>query len=225
MAGTHWYRSRYSIATPTLSTHYSGYGAVFQAGAPGGEVITLDGAKTWTKIQDTDDDGWLAMSVGAMNRAILRSVGVDIGPSPDTTRTFDGYASIYGRRLWVKGGIRAFTTVEVSADETTWTDISTAVRLGPADHPPGEPYSYIEVKPHATTSLLYAYVRVTGTAFATFGWDAYPADLAQAGYSALQRLATDRDGRGSFPTETDAMRYLNPATLEYYKRLYFPGVG
>lgn len=228
VAGTHYYRVRYSTASPTLSTHYSGYGAVFQAGSPGGQIVTLETIKTWTSIADTTDDGWLALAVNAMNRAILRGIGVDLGPSPDTTRTYDTWAAVRnGTRLWIPGGIRAFTTVEASSDGSTWTAITTDVRVGPLpqERAPGEPGAYIEFKPYTASYSSFAgyvYVRITGTAFQTFGWDAYPDDLVQAAVAGLQRAAMDRDGRGSFPTETDMARYLNPATIAYYRHLYFP---
>lgn len=227
VAGTHYYRARYSTASPTLSTHYSGYGAVFQAGAPGGEVITLETAKTWTANSDTTDDPWLPIAVNAINRAIVRGVGVDLGSSPDTTRTFrSSEVKADGRRLWVPGGIRAFTTVE-TGDGTTWTAVTSYVEVGPAAHlrPSGEPGAYIEVKPEASTDLCASYyVRITGTAFATFGWDAWPQDLVQDAAAALQRMTLDRSRQGNYPTETAAMQYLNAKLMASYRNMYFPGV-
>lgn len=228
VAGTHWYRVRYSTASPSVAADYSGYGAVFQAGSPAGQIVTLETIKTWTSIGDTTDDAWLSMAVNAMNRAILRAIGVDLGPSPDTTRTYDACHAVRNwTRLWIAGGIRAFTTVEVSTDGITWTDVTTDVRIGPSAQarPPGEPGAYVEFRPYTASCssfVGYVYVRITGTAFATFGWDAYPDDLVQAAVAGLQRAASDRDGRGSFPTETDMARYLNPATIAYYRNMYFP---
>ena len=233
VAGTHWYRVRYSSAVPTLPVHWSGYGPVFQAGALGGEVIALETAKTWQGISDVVDDPWLPIAIGAINGAAIDGIGVDIGPSPDTTRTYDlvgadgrTLTTQNGRRRWIPGGIRAFTKVEVSSDEVTWTDVTTSVRIGPAVHErPGEPGAYIEVRPYSTGIVTLAgwlYVRITGTAFETFGWDAYPLRLVQACAAALQRMVAERDGRGAYPTETDAARYLNPAVLRRYHDMYFP---
>lgn len=235
VAGTTWYRIRYSTASPTLSTHYSGYGPVFQGGAPGGEVITLEVAKTYLGISDTDDDPWLPYAIGAINRAIIRRIGVDIGPSPDTTRYYDGCDAVRdGTRLWIPGGIRAFLTVAVSTDGgTTFTAVTNDVRIGPNAHsrPAGEPGAYIEFKSTAAISGAWSCfpdgtdnVRITATAFEGFGWSAYPDDLVQAGLAALQRLNADRSGRGAFPTETDAARYLNPVTMSHYHDMYFPRV-
>lgn len=236
--GTSWYRIRFSKATPSLSTDYSGYGPVFQAGAPAGEVITLEVARTYLGIPtaDTDDDLWLPYAVGAINRAFIRGVGVDIGSSPDTTRYYDGdAANRSGRRLWIPGGIRAFLTVSVSTDGgSTFTAVTSDVRIGPNAHsrPAGEPGAYIEFKDWAALTGSYSTfpvgtdnVKVTATAFEGFGWDAYPDDAVQACLSALQRLYADRSGRGAFPTETDAARYLNPATVRYYRDMYFSMVG
>lgn len=231
--GDDWYHWRFSTATPGVADDYSGYGPVFQAGAPGGEVIVLETVKTWQDIDDTEDDKWLPIGVGAMNRAIIRGIGVDIGPSPDTTRTYDACDAVRdGRRLWIPGGIRSFTTVEVSYDGTTWTDVTASVRIGPSAQarPAGEPGAYVEFKPYVSDGVAsfsgYVYVRITGTAFATFGWDAYPLDLVQMATSAFQRMYADRDHQNpAFPNETDAARYLNQSTLAYYRRMYFADVA
>ena len=231
-AGTHWYRLRFSTATPSVSTDYSGYGPVFQAGSPGGEVLALETVKTWQTLTDAVDDPWLPIAIGAINRSAIRMIGVDIGPSPDTTRTYDACDAVRdGRRLWIPGGIRSFTTVEVSYDGTTWVDVTAYLRIGPASQAraAGEPGAYIEFLPYLSGNVAsfagYHYVRITGTAFQTFGWDAYPMDLVQTCAAALQRLYADRQGRGAFPTETDAARYFNPATLAYFRRLYFADVA
>ena len=83
VAGTHWYRLRYSKASPSVASDYSGYGAVFQAGALSGEVITLETFKTWADIDDTVDDPWLPLAIGSCNRAIIgpSGVGLDLGPN------------------------------------------------------------------------------------------------------------------------------------------------
>jgi hypothetical protein len=230
VAGTHWYRSRFSKATPADPTDYSGYGSVFQAGAASGEVITVETAKTWTGITDTADDGWVTIAVGACNRHVVgpRGLGMDLGPSPDTVRPYDASAAVQlGRRLWIRAGIRSFTKVEVSTDNATWTDVTTQMRVGPAAHEraPGEPGHYIEVIPGESLDLRgYRSVRITAPAFTGFGWEAWPMDIVQASLSAIQRLAADRGGRGSFPTETDIGRYFDPRTLKAYRAIYDPGL-
>lgn len=230
VAGTHWYRSRYSKATPSVAADYGGYSSAFQAGAASGEVITLDLAKTWCSIGDTTDDPWMPMAVNAMNRAIVNGVGIDLGPSPDTERVYDGArAARCGDRLYIPGGIRTFTAVEITVDGgSTWTAVTSDVRLGPRpwDRTPGEPYGWVEfLDPLAITGTYRRFpsgrgdVKVTAAAFEGFGFDAWPSDIIQDGLSGLQRMSLDRDraGGSGFPNETNAARYLNAALLRSYR--------
>lgn len=231
-AGTHWYRSRYSTATPTLSTHYSGYGPVFQAGASGGEVVSLEAFKRWADIEDTVDDPWLPLAIGACNRAVVGTIGVDLGPSPDTVRLYDGDAALDdGTELWIPGGIRTFTTVEVTEDDgTTWTDVTADVRIRPAAHarPPGEPGSHLAFigSPAGSYSRFPEgtdNVRITGPAFRTFAWDAWPDDIVQDVQAGLQRMSIDRERQNqAYPSETSALRYLNAKLLLAYRERWFP---
>jgi hypothetical protein len=231
-AGTDRYFIRYGTASPAVADDYSGWTGPLLAGALSGEVITLETFKTWANIDDTVDDPWLPLAIGACNRAIIgpSGVGLDLGPSPDTVRTYDACDAVRnGTRLYIPGGIRAFTTVEVSSDGSSWTAVTSDVRIGPASHerPPGEPAGYIESKPYTTgtaTFAGYAYVRITGTAFATFGWDAWPMDLVQAAVAAVQRMSRHRDAPGEYPNETNALRYLDPKLLMSYRSRYFPAI-
>jgi len=237
VAGTHWGRWRISKASPSVAADYSGYLGSYRYGDPAGQVVALETAKAWLALDGTADDGWLALAVGAVNTAGVKAVGVDLGPSPDTTRTYelegpDGQRLTvrHDTRLWIPGGIRAFTTVEVSSDGTTWVDVTTDVRIGPLAQalPYGEPGAYIEFKSSATSYASFAsyeYVRITGTAFATFGWDAWPWDLVQDAVAAVQRMSLDRARGGMYPSEVAAMRYLHLPLWHSYKRMYFPGVG
>ena len=227
IAGTHWGRTRFSKASPALSTDYSGYSSPFQYGAAAGGPLTLETAKTWSSIDDTVDDGWLALAVDAVNRAGIGVVGVDLSPSPDTSRVYDSSACVQnGSRLWIPGGLRSFLTVS-TGDGTTWTAVTTSVRIGPLAHSrtPGEPGSYIEVKPGASVSLDASYfVKITGTAFDAFGWDAWPSDLVQDAMAAVQRMSLDRARGGQYPSEIAALRYLHLPLWRSYGARYFPVV-
>jgi hypothetical protein len=194
-----------------------------------GGPLNLELAKTWGDIDDTVDDGWLTIAIGAINRAVIggSGVGIDLGPSPDTTRQYDAIAVVRdGTRLWIPGGVRAFLTV-ATGDGTNWTTITSSVRIGPLAHsrPTGEPGAYIEVTPGQSVRLDSSYfVRITATAFDGFGWAAWPMDLVQASVAAVKRMVQDRQMRTDYPNETNALRYLDPKVLMHYRSIYFPAM-
>lgn len=226
--GTDRYFFRYGTAVPATADDYSDWTGPVLAGSLEGGPLNLEIVKTWGNIDDDDDDPWLPLAYGSCNRAIVSGIGVDLGPSPDTTRTYDADAAVAdGRRLRIPGGIRTFTTVEVSNDGTTWTAVTSQVRVGPSAHSraPGEPGAYIEAIPGQTLRFdAYLFVRITGPAFQTFGWEAWPMDVVQAGVAAVQRMSLDRGRRGDYPNETNALRYLDMRVIHAYRSLYFPGV-
>lgn len=225
--GTDRYFFRYGTASPATADDYSGWTGPVLAGALAGGPLSLEMAKNWTTTTDTADDAWLSLAVRAVNRAAVDAVGVDLGPSPDTTRQYDAEAVVRdGTRLWIPGGLRAFLTV-ATGDGSTWTTVTSSVRIGPLAHsrPAGEPGAYIEVVPGQSIRLDASYfVRITATAFAGFGWDAWPMDLVHDALAAVQRMAKDRDGQGAYPTETAAMRYLAKPLWHGYRDRYFPRV-
>jgi hypothetical protein len=228
VAGTHWGRTRFSIASPDSADDYSGFSIPFLYGALPGGPLSLETAKLWGSYDGTADDSWLALAVDAVNRAGISLIGVDLGPSPDTTR--DTYLASDvkqdGKRLYIPGGIRSFLTVS-TGDGTTWTAITSYVRVGPVSHsrPPGEPGSYIEVRPEASVRLDASYyIKVTATAFEGFGWDAWPMDLVQDALAAVQRMSLDRARGGNYPSEIAALRYLHAPLWRGYGARYFPMV-
>ena len=85
-----------TAASPATADDYSGWTGPLLAGALSGEGITLETFKTWADIDDTVDDPWLPLAIGSCNRAIIgpSGVGLDLGPSPDTTRTYDASAAV-----------------------------------------------------------------------------------------------------------------------------------
>jgi hypothetical protein len=227
VAGTHWGRTRFSVASPNSADDYSGYSTPFLYGALPGGPLSLETAKLWGSYEGTADEGWMALAVDAVNRAGIGLIGVDLGPSPDTTRQYDASAVVAnGRRLYIPGGIRSYLTVS-TGDGTTWTAITSYVRVGPVSHsrPPGEPGTWIEVKPEATVRLDASYqVKVTATAFEGFGWEAWPMDLVQDALAAVQRMSLDRARGGNYPSEIAALRYLHAPLWRGYGARYFPMV-
>lgn len=223
--GTDWFRWRASTSSPSVSTDYSGYLGYWRSGLSSGP-LALETIKTTTGNNDTVDDGWAALYVNAINAAICRDLGVDFSPSPDTTRTYDACeVTNDGRRLWVPGGIRSFTAVQ-TGDGTTWTTVTSYVRVGPLAHsrPIGTPGSFIEVIPGQTTRLDDSYfVKITGTAFFAFGWDAWPADIVQVGTTAYDRARAERAmGGAEFPTSSTVSRFIkwDRDLLRHYRETY-----
>lgn len=227
---TTWTVTRGYLST-TAATHADNSTVTLVEDAP----ISLAAYRAWASITDTTDDAWLTTGADAFNRAVRSAVGVDLGPSVDTTRYYDGRDAVRdGTRLWVPGGIRTFLTVAISYDaQATWTTITADVRIGPvaSQRPYGEPGSYVEFVYAPTTASRFpsgtADVRLTCTTLLGFGWAAWPEDIVQDALSGLQRMAMDRNRSGGspYPNETNAMRYLSRDLLRGYRAMSFPGVG
>jgi hypothetical protein len=228
VAGTHYGRYRLSSATPDSADDYSGYFPWYAYGASAGGPLTLETAKLWGSYDGTADDGWLALAVDAVNRAGIGLIGVDLSSSPDTSRDTYLASDVVkdGKRLYIPGGIREFSTVS-TGDGTTWTAITSYVRVGPPSHSraPGEPGTWIEVRPEASVRLDDSYyIKITATAFEGFGWDAWPMDLVQDALAAVQRMSLDRARGGNYPSEIAALRYLHAPLWRGYGGRYFPMV-
>lgn len=232
LPGTHWGRWRISSASPASAADYSGYLASYQYGANAGAITTLEQVKNHANIPatDTTDDGRLALYVASTNGELIRRLGFDPSPSPDTTRTYDACdAQLYGTRLYVPGGIRAFTAVEVSTDGSTWTAVTSDVRVGPLSHArlPGDPGWFIEFKPYTTGGITsfdgYVYVRITGTAFETFGYPYIPDVLSKLADMIVLRMWNDRQaGTLSSPTPSKFIYPDDAAMLREIARDNFP---
>jgi hypothetical protein len=61
-----------------------------------GEYTTLELVKADMDIDDVDDDTELQAKVDAANDRITRKIGMFIGPSDDTVRTYDGREAVHG---------------------------------------------------------------------------------------------------------------------------------
>lgn len=233
--GTDRYWFRYGKATIVTADDASGWTGPILAGALGSGPLSMETLRNYANITGTTDDKWLPIAMAAINRAVIRGIGLDLGPSPETVRLLDGdSATLRGARLRVVGGIRSFVTVEVSTDGgASWEDITSDVRLGPPawEKPADDPYDYLEFVDPAAISGSHQWfppgrgnIRVTVTAFEGLGWGAWPWDIVQDALAAFQRLQLDRDRQGGYPTETSAMRYLTPGLIKAYRDRYFRAV-
>lgn len=181
---------------------------------------------------NTDSDDLIDNAIAAAGSTITNYVGVEIGPSSDTTRLYDGRdATRNGTRLWIPGGIRTLTQVRL-ADETSGT-LTTAtlgdflLRPKAFQRRADAPALYIDISENPAGS--YAWfppyqdnVELTGT----FGYAAVPSIVADRAASLAVRMfqarasgergAVNMGGEGfgdAFPFLTSADR----AVLDTYK--------
>lgn len=116
---------------------------------PRGWVSLVD-LKGWIEYEDDhEDDARLLTAIEATNAYVTQCVGRFIGPSTDTTRTYRRIEPDEdGRVLWIPGGIRSFTTLELRRASTDdWETVTAGdVELGPPswDLRPGQAYQWLE---------------------------------------------------------------------------------
>lgn len=187
--GTHWYRTRFSTASPSVAADYSGYSDPWLAGAYGGELVTLETAKAYLGVTGTASDGILGTFVGWVNEFTESYIGARIGPGGTATRTFDSDGS---PSLYIPRGIRSAGTVSIR-DQTngTYTALaSTDWVIRPASHErkPGWPGQWIVIVDgdhRRRTPVGYDIWRVTDGAW---GWGVVPADLRMFGTTMVARV-------------------------------------
>lgn len=147
------------LGSATWSSLTRGYGGTTAAAHDDGATVlriargwtSLLDVKEWTEIPagDTDDDVELLMAIEATNAYITLCVGRFLGPSTATSRTMRRIAPDEdGRVLWIPGGIRSFTTLELRRRSTdAWETVTAGdVVLGPPEEElrAGQPYSWLE---------------------------------------------------------------------------------
>ncbi len=147
---------------------------------------------TFTAAEDT----LIGTLCDQINQFIEGSAGAGrvIAPLAASTYTFDGVDSVrYGRRLYIKAGIRMITTLSIgsSTGQTPALVAAGDYFIGPRvqDRIPGWPGSYIQITNVASTAFWYAYgnVVVVGSANLTFGWAAIPDDLIDMALTTVAR--------------------------------------
>lgn len=218
---SHYYRIRYSKASPSVGADYSGYGPVFQAGAVS-EYTNLERIHIAGNISDTTDDAALTSYIGSANGLINREIGVFIGPSVDTVRLYDGRdAHRNGRRLWVAGGIRTLTAVSIGTytGGTLTSQTLSDFYLGPSAQNlrAGQPYMRVDISEMSAATFYpgIANVQLTGT----FGYASVPDDLAKLADRIVLGMWEDRNAQSR-----TASYYVFPkdmAMLEEYRRESF----
>ncbi len=122
-------------------------------------------------------------AANAANAEINDYVGFYIGPSNDTTRTFDGQDAVRaGTRLWIRGGIRRLTAISLgwASNDTSITGLVTDVNLMPRayDMAPGMPAQWLDVVRYPA-GTFYVFPPFTGNILLTgdFGMAVTPAHV------------------------------------------------
>lgn len=201
---TTWYRWRVSN---TGGTVFSPYSAAFQV--TDDQYVTLDIVKERLGLTTATDDATLGRFLMAAGRFMSNRIGLFLGPSTDTVRTYDGHDADCDV-LWIPGGIRAFTLIEVAdgTGETFETVTSGDILIRPKAHllPPGEPGSWLQFSDNPTGDWGswpsgYDNIRITGT----FGWREVPEDLAELAARLTQRYWLARSSGQADVVGSDAL--------------------
>lgn len=110
------------------------------SGPVGGSAL-----KARMRITDNVDDDYIATVVDAVNDWIIARIGLDLSPSGTATRKLDGDGT---RELFVPGGLRSVSVVQVSSDFwDSFTAVTDDVTLLPEAwrKPPSEPYHVLRL--------------------------------------------------------------------------------
>lgn len=179
-----WYRFRVRNAAASL---FSAYAAGFQVETPQ-QYATLADVKQrlWPAgtTQDATDDDVLDTIVRAVNAWVTGYIGYYVGPSSDTFRLLHGKDAIGGKRLWIVGGMRTVTLLEVAPQTggafVTATSTDYILRPYSWELGPGEPYhciEFVDIPTGPVTYIPYGFANVRATGLP--GWAYVPPDLAE----------------------------------------------
>lgn len=178
-----------------------------------GEYTTLALVKADLGLTDVNAtrDAIIQTKVDAANARINEYIGMWIGPSADTSRTYDtprgSRTNVGFRRLLIPGGIRTVTLVEsASATGGTFSTVSGSnyfLRPLASTLPSGSAYSELWISDTTASSGGYSgfnTYRVTGT----FGPSAVPASLVEIATTLAKRMYISRQsGEGDVVGTTD----------------------
>ncbi len=192
-ASTDWYRVRYSTATPTLASHYSGYGTSFSPGSPDA-YATLDDLLL-TMGQTVDDTRFRANAERRLREATL-DLDREIGYSALRTT---GSIIAHGRGgsvLHVHRGIVSLTGIDIRLSTgAAWTALQAQDTGWYLEGNDGDPNAVDSIYYHVRLVDTASYteypevtqgIRLTGT----FGGDADSRRAACVAW-ARQRIALD----------------------------------
>lgn len=172
-----------------------------------GEYTTLALVKADMDITDNTADTAIQTKVDAANARLNEYVGMFIGPSSDTTRTYDvplrARTSDGWRMLTIPGGVRTVSLLEVATQTggaySTVPATDYFLRPLASQLPTGQPFSTIWITNLPSSGSVNAYysgyatIRVTGT----FGPAAVPASLQEIATTLAKRMwLSRRSGEG-----------------------------
>ena len=221
------------LGTTAWSSLTRGYGGSTAAAHADGATVTriergwtsLLDVKDWTDIpaDDTVDDSDLLLAIEATNAYITLCVGRFLGPATETTRTYRRIEPDEdGRVLWIPGGIRSFTTLELRRRSTdAWETVTAGdVVLGPPawDLRPGQPYAWLEFIDDPVGSWLsfpsHGELRISGAAFGPAAPDPSATQVARTAVTRMWQareegaLANPTPSKFVYADDLDVLRAL-----------------
>lgn len=235
---SHSYRFRYSKASPSVATDYSGYTTIEAVTSSVQQWATAATMKLRMGIADSTDDDILTQYAMEANQWLHGRIGRPVGPVASTTYFFDGEDTILGGKcLPVPMGVRTVTSLAVrSATGDAYTSIpSSDYHLRPRvqARDVGWPATQLWLTDVASSSNTwgtlfprkgYDAIQVTATA----GFDEHPADLVELAnrlaissmraraYGTGESYAVGEDGERVFEREMSARDW---GTVKFYRGL------
>jgi len=203
-ATTDWYRSRLSIAAPSVAADYSAYGTVFQAGSLAANAMLDDLLELMPKATGTRDN------LNALSDCLVRATGYvtarcgrDFFRHPQVSGTETRYFRTDGSdRLVVLAGIVSLTTVSYSTSEGgTYTALgaqNTDWYLEPDDPEPGDSYYVVRLAGNGALARWPAGPR-RAQAIGVFGYAAMPEIMRAGSLMLARKMAALTLGAGGAP--------------------------
>lgn len=235
----HWYRVRYSTASPAVATDHSDYSDGFQVTASDVQAwATPAGMKLRMGIDDSNDDDLMWQYAMEANSWLQGRIGRPVGPVASTTYFFDGSDVIAdGKCLPVPFGIRSVSALAVRATTgDAYTSIPSSdyfLRPKPQARDTGWPATQVWLTDNpssgngwGTRFPCHGFDAIQMTASA--GWDEQPADLVELAhrlavssfraraYGTGAEYVVGEDGERVFEREMSARDW---GTVRFYREL------